>query len=80
MANEHITVGSNSCSYEKLKTSKYLGSLLTDENYIHEEIKLISKYKLIICALRNYNFRFQEKSRSRFGFFLLKSKKEEIKM
>ena len=27
-------------------------------------IKLISKYKFIICALRNYNFRFQEKNSS----------------
>ena len=37
MANEHITVGSN--SYEKIKTLKYLDSLLTDQNPIHEEIK-----------------------------------------
>ena len=31
MANEHITVGSNSC--KKVKTFKYLGSLLTIQNY-----------------------------------------------
>ena len=37
MANEHITVGSN--SHEKLKTFKYLDSLLTNQNSIHEEIK-----------------------------------------
>jgi hypothetical protein len=37
MANEHITVGSN--SYEKEKTYKYLGPLLINQNYIHEEIK-----------------------------------------
>ena len=36
-ANEHITVGSS--SYEKVKTFKYLGSLLINQNYIHEEIK-----------------------------------------
>ena len=36
-ANEHITVGSN--SYEKVKTFKYLGSLLINQNDIHEEIK-----------------------------------------
>ena len=37
MANELITVGSN--SYEKVKTFKYLVSLLTNQNYIHKEIK-----------------------------------------
>jgi hypothetical protein len=31
------------------------------------KIKLISKYKLIICALRNYSFRFQEKIRTWTG-------------
>ena len=30
IANEHIKVGSN--SYEKVKTFKYLGSLLTNQN------------------------------------------------
>ena len=37
MSNEHIRICSN--SYEKLKIFKYLGSLLTNQNYIHEEIK-----------------------------------------
>ena len=37
MANKHIRTGSN--SYEKKKTFKYLGSLLTNQNYVHEEIK-----------------------------------------
>ena len=37
MENEHITVGTNYC--EKVKTFKYLGSLLTNENSVHEEIK-----------------------------------------
>ena len=37
ITNAHIKIGSN--SYEKVKTFKYLGSLLTNENYIKEEIK-----------------------------------------
>ena len=37
IANEHINIGSN--SYEKVKTFKYLGSLLTNQNSIQEEIK-----------------------------------------
>ena len=35
--NEHIRIGSS--SYEKVKTFKYLGSLYTNQNPIHEEIK-----------------------------------------
>ena len=35
--NEHITIGSS--FYEKVKTSKYLGSLLTGQNSVHEKIK-----------------------------------------
>jgi len=42
MANEHITVGSNA----KMKIFKYLGSLLTNENFIQEKIK---------CRLRTGN-------------------------
>ena len=37
IANEQIKIGSN--SYEKVKTFKYLGSLLTNQNSIQEEIK-----------------------------------------
>ena len=37
IANAHIKIGSN--SYEKVKTFKYLGSLLTNKNFIQEEIK-----------------------------------------
>ena len=37
VTNEHIKIGSN--SYEKVKTYKYLGSLLTNDNSIEEEIK-----------------------------------------
>ena len=40
-ANDHITVGSN--SYEKVKTFKYLASLLTHQDTIQEEIKCILK-------------------------------------
>ena len=36
-ANAHVKIGSN--SYEKIKTFKYLGSLLTNQNYIQAEIK-----------------------------------------
>ena len=36
-ANAHIKIGSN--SYEKVETFKYLGSLLTNQNSIQEEIK-----------------------------------------
>ena len=37
IANAHIQIGSN--SYEKVKTFKYVGSLLTNQNYIRDEIK-----------------------------------------
>ena len=37
MTNEHIRIDSN--SYEKVKTFKYLGSLVTNQNFIQEEIK-----------------------------------------
>ena len=37
MAHKHIIVGNN--SYEKVKTFRYLGSLLTTKNCIQEEIK-----------------------------------------
>ena len=37
IANAHIKIGSS--SYEKVKTFKYLGSLLTNQNSIQDEIK-----------------------------------------
>ena len=37
IANVHIKIGSN--SYEKVKTFKYLGSSLRNQNSIQEEIK-----------------------------------------
>jgi hypothetical protein len=41
MADEHILLGSN--SYEKVKSFKYLFSLVTNQNYIQEEIKCLLK-------------------------------------
>ena len=41
IANVHIKIGSN--SYETVKIFKYLGCLLTNQNYIHGEIKPILK-------------------------------------
>ena len=37
IVNAHIKIGSN--SYEKVETFKFLGSLLTNQNSIQEEIK-----------------------------------------
>ena len=37
IANEHIKIDSN--SYEKVKTFKYLGSLVINQNSIQDEIK-----------------------------------------
>ena len=37
IANAHFKIGSN--SYENVETFKYLGSVLTNQNYIQEEIK-----------------------------------------
>jgi hypothetical protein len=47
IANAHINIGSN--SYEKVITFKYLGSLLTNQNSIQEEIK---------CRLKAGNSRY----------------------
>ena len=41
IANEHIKIYSN--SHKKVKTFKYLGSLLTNQNFIQEEIKCRQK-------------------------------------
>ena len=45
VANEHIIADSN--SYEKVITYKYLGSLLTNQNFVYEEIK---------CRLKSGNY------------------------
>jgi hypothetical protein len=44
--NEHITEDSN--SYEKVKTFKYLGSLLTYKNSIHEKIRCKLKQEILV--------------------------------
>ena len=44
IANEHIKIGSN--SNEKVKTFKYLGSLLTNQNSIQEEINVDLKQEI----------------------------------
>ena len=46
MSIDHIAVGSN--SYEKVKTFKYLGSLLTNQNPIHQEIKCRQTRKIML--------------------------------
>jgi hypothetical protein len=43
-ANEHFTVGSN--SYEKVETCKYLDSLLTNQNSIHEKVDVHLKQEI----------------------------------
>ena len=45
MASEHITVGSN--SYEQAKPFKYSGSLLKNQNSIHEEITSSSALEVL---------------------------------
>ena len=44
IANALIKIGSN--SYEKVKTFKYLGSLLTNQNFIQEEINVDLKQEI----------------------------------
>ena len=45
-ANAHIKIGIN--SYEKVETFKYLNSVLTNQNYIHEEIKCRPKQEILL--------------------------------
>ena len=47
MANERIRITSSLC--EKVKTFKYLGSLLINKNYIHKEIKCRLQEGNIYC-------------------------------
>ena len=44
MANKHIRIGSN--SYEKVKTFKYLGYLLTNQNFIQKGITVDLKQEI----------------------------------
>ena len=57
IANEHIRLGSN--SYEQKKTFKYIGSLMTNQNPIQDEIKyrLKAGNSCYYCFLSS---RFQE--------------------
>ena len=53
LVNAHITIGSN--SYEKVKTFKYLGSLLPNQNSIHEELKCnVFQYPWISSSKKLY--------------------------
>ena len=65
--NEHITVGSS--SYEKVKTFKYLGSLLINQNSIKEEIK---------CRLKAGNSSYNSVQRFLSSQLLLKNLKIKI--
>ena len=47
VTNEDTNIGSN--SYETVKTFKYLGSLLTNQNSIQEEIKCGLKAENSCC-------------------------------
>jgi hypothetical protein len=49
MGNEDMIVSSN--LYEKVKTFKYLSSLLTNQNSIHKEMKYRLKVKNSCCCL-----------------------------
>ena len=46
IANTHIKIGSN--SYEKVKTFKYLGSLMKSQTSIQEEIKCRQSRKFML--------------------------------
>ena len=52
IANAHIKIGSN--SNEKVKTFKYLGSLLTNQNCIQEEIKYRLSRKCVIIQFKHF--------------------------
>ena len=52
--NEYITVGNN--SHEKMKTFNYLGSLQTNQNSVHNEIKCKLKTVQTFCLHDFYDF------------------------
>jgi hypothetical protein len=54
MANEHIRTGSN--SYKTLRTFKYLGSLLTNQNPIHEKVKCRQSRKFVLLFSQTLKF------------------------
>ena len=51
LANEHITIRSN--SYENVKTFKYLGSLLANQNSIHKKHNVDLKQKIHVVIQSN---------------------------
>ena len=59
MANEQIAVGSN--SYEKVKTIKYLGSLMRNHNSVHKEIKCLhlKRENLVIVQFKHFCLLFK---------------------
>ena len=61
IANEHIKIGSN--QYEKVKTFKYLGSLLTNQNSVHDEIKYVDLNMEINATMQPKHFCFHDFSR-----------------
>ena len=56
IANVHIKIGSN--SYEKVKTFKYLGSLLTNQSSFQEEIKCRFKIFNIQQGISTTTFKY----------------------
>ena len=55
IVNEHIRIGSN--SYEKVKTFKYAGSLMTNQNSNQEKIKF--KLKALSSRLLSKNLKIK---------------------
>ena len=53
IVNEHMRIGSN--SYKKVKTFKYLGSLLTNQNSIQEEIKYRLKQEIHVIIQSKFS-------------------------
>ena len=56
ITNAHIKIGSN--PYKKVKTFKYLGSLLTNQNSIQEEIKRRLKSRKFVILFSTNTFFF----------------------
>ena len=48
MTVEHIKVGNN--KFEKVKIFKYLGSLLTNQNFIHKETNVELKQEMNVIT------------------------------
>ena len=61
IANEHTRIGSN--SYEKVKTFKCLGSLVTNQNSIKEEIQCKSRKVMLLRVFSPNTFVFSNSLR-----------------